>query len=372
MGLFDLLPAPGTRNNNNKRTKVSVPVKDEKKTKTIPKTREEEVVARTVEEKLDKITKHMKTRFEICLKMFMELITRHRNVIERKHRKKVMLCFRAAVEAYYFIYEGEKLVAKKTEENSKRFKEIYEALESLIEDGQIQGSDKKTIVEMEVWRIYCVLQNEIVFADDSYAFSFALKNLLKLFQEAKPVRRRKRTTTTNENENDEENEEREKIEKEIEQNADIPKEERAEALKFAMKCFETEKANELEIEYFEEKRRDALIDCLTAIDDAATKKLWSRSIIDQFFVNLEQLVNSEDYYEAVFAEEQLNRLKTLIVKVKQSRAKSGNGNKAGVDWVSDFDKYASTLGKSSSISIRGGVGGENTKDGRGDGKFGDR
>ena len=54
-----------------------------------------------------------------------------------------MLCFRAAVEAYYFICEGEKLVAKKTEENSKRFKEIYEALESLIEDGQIQGSDKK-------------------------------------------------------------------------------------------------------------------------------------------------------------------------------------------------------------------------------------
>ena len=40
--------------------------------------------------------------------------------------------------------------------------------------------------------------------------------------------------------------------------------------------------------------------------------------------------------------------------------------------MSDFDKHSKNFSKSESVSVRGSVGGERTKDGRGDGKFGER
>ena len=58
--------------------------------------------------------------------------------------------------------------------------------------------------------------------------------------------------------------------------------------------------------------------------------------------------------------------------MKANANKKSSSSKAGVDWVSDFDKHSKNFSKSESVSVRGSVGGERTKDGRGDGKFGER
>ena len=91
--------------------------------------------------------------------------------------------------------------------------------------------------------------------------------------------------------------------------------------------------------------------------------------LDKGFDFVEKLLASHDY--DVFNHTHKERIVSLFKKVKDNANKSASSAKASVDWVSDFEKHSSRFSKSA-VSVRGSVGGESTKDGRGDGKFGER
>ena len=303
---------------------------------------------------LEKLAKNANRKFETCSRAFLELLLKP-DALERKHGKKIVLVMRKTMETHPQSEEYRK-------ETASVFFSLFEAVERLMKENGTIGANVKVTSEMRVWELYCRIMHEIATSEDSFALNGATKRLKKAFEEAPKMRKE-------EKEEEKEEEQRRKIEIEIEENKHIPKEEKGEALKCALKALEVENASAREVDTLHSKIREALIDCLAVAESSMRTKMWARPIVDQLFDFVEKLLASHDY--DVFNHTHKERIVSLFKKVKDNANKSASSAKAGVDWVSDFEKHSSRFSKSA-VSVRGSVGGESTKDGRGDGKFGER
>ena len=308
----------------------------------------------TMDDWLEKLAKHANRKFETCSRAFLELLSKP-DALERKHGKKIVLVMRKTMETHPQSEEYRK-------ETASVFFSLFEAVERLMKENGTIGANVKVTSEMRVWELYCRIMHEIATSEDSFALNGATKRLKKAFEEAPKMRKE-------EKEEEKEEEQRRKIEIEIEENKHIPKEEKGEALKCALKALEVENASAREVDALHSKICEALIDCLAVAESSMRTKMWARPIVDQLFDFVEKLLASHDY--DVFNHTHKERIVSLFKKVKDNANKSASSAKAGVDWVSDFEKHSSRFSKSA-VSVRGSVGGESTKDGRGDGKFGER
>ena len=373
MGLFDALPPLASS--------AKVKVKDDDdETRHIEKKRkigddEEEklkgVVVKSsvssMDDRLEKLSKHVEKKFSTCSRAFLELISKpeHASALERKHGKKILLVMRRAMATHFPQSSEEYLLSfasKNEKETATIFCNLFDAIEELRENG-IVGKNVKVTAEMIAWELYCRTMREIAASEDSFTLNASTKRLKKAFEEA-PKRKKEEDS-----EGHSEEEMKRKLETEIEENEHIPKEEKEEALKCSLKALEAETASARELEEMHSKIREALIDCLAVAESSMRTKMWAKSIVDQLFDFVEKLLVSHDY--DVFNQTQKERIVSLLKKVKANANKTSSSSKAGVDWVSDFDKHSKNFSKSESVSVRGSVGGERTKDGRGDGKFGD-
>ena len=374
MGLFDALPPLVS----SAKVKVKEDDDDDDETRHTEKKRkignddEEklkvEVVVKSsvssMDDRLEKLSKHVEKKFSTCTRAFLELVSKpeHASALERKHGKKILLVMRRAMATHFPQSSEEYLLSfSSKKETATIFCNLFDAIEELRENG-IVGKNVKVTAEMIAWELYCRTMREIAASEDSFTLNASTKRLRKAFEEA-PKRKKEEDS-----EGDSEEEMKRKLETEIEENEHIPKEEKEEALKCALQALEAETASARELEEMHSKIREALIDCLAVAESSMRTKMWAKSIVDQLFDFVEKLLVSHDY--DVFNQTQKERIVSLLQKVKANANKSNS--KAGVDWVSDFDKHSKNFSKSESVSVRGSVGGERTKDGRGDGKFGER
>ena len=382
MGLFDALPPLASS------AKVKVKDDDDEETRNTEKKRkidddddddDEEklkgVVVKSLkssvssmDDRLEKLSKHVEKKFSTCSRAFLELISKpeHASALERKHGKKILLVMRRAMATHFPQSSEEYLLSfasKNEKETATIFCNLFDAIEELRENG-IVGKNVKVTAEMIAWELYCRTMREITASEDSFTLNASTKRLKKAFEEA-PKRKKEEDS-----EGHSEEEMKRKLETEIEENEHIPKEEKEEALKCSLKALEAETASARELEEMHSKIREALIDCLAVAESSMRTKMWAKSIVDQLFDFVEKLLVSHDY--DVFNQTQKERIVSLLKKVKANANKTSSSSKAGVDWVSDFDKHSKNFSKSESVSVRGSVGGERTKDGRGDGKFGER
>ena len=113
-----------------------------------------------------------------------------------------------------------------------------------------------------------------------------------------------------EKEKEKEEEQRRKIEIEIEENKHIPKEEKGEALKCALKALRWKTLGEKLT--LHSKIREALIDCLAVAESSMRTKMWARPIVDQLFDFVEKLLASHDY--DVFNHTHKERIVSLFKK----------------------------------------------------------
>jgi len=375
MGLFDALPLPAsstkpkreegegeerdaTRSASATTTNKKQKISDAETVPNPPPPPVSSSSSSSMDDRLEKLSKHMNRKFETCSRAFLELISKpeHVDALERKHGKKIVAVMRSAMETYLLSRQS-----KNDTETATLFYNLFEAMVQLTEKG-IVGKNVKVNAEMLAWELYCRTMPEITTSEDSFALNASTKRLKKAFEEA--PRRKKEE----ENEEEEEEEKKRKLEVEIEENEHIPKEDKGEALKCALKALEAETASAREVDETHSKIREALIDCLEVAESSMRTKMWAKSIVDQLCDFVEKLLSSHDY--DVFDQTQKERIVSLLKKVKDNASK--NHGKAGVDWVSDFDKHSKNFARSDSVSVRGSVGGERTKDGRGDGKFGER
>ena len=377
MGLFDALPPvsskkstrddedegageDGAKNqscDDRKKKKQKINERDdviETRREPSPTTQKEEPSSSTMDDWLEKLAKHANRKFETCSRAFLELLSKP-DALERKHGKKIVLVMRKTMETHPQSEEYRK-------ETASVFFSLFEAVERLMKENGTIGTNVKVTSEMRVWELYCRIMHEIATSEDSFVLNGATKRLKKAFEEAPKMRKE-------EKEEEKEEEQRRKIEIEIEENKHIPKEEKGEALKCALKALEVENASAREVDTLHSKIREALIDCLAVAESSMRTKMWARPIVDQLFDFVEKLLASHDY--DVFNHTHKERIVSLFKKVKDNANKSASSAKASVDWVSDFEKHSSRFSKSA-VSVRGSVGGESTKDGRGDGKFGER
>ena len=377
MGLFDALPPLASAS---LKAKVNVKEEDDETRHTEKKRKfndddddeEEEKLkgvgvkssVSSMDDRLEKLSKHVEKKFSTCSRAFLELVSKpeHASALERKHGKKILLVMRRAMASHFPQSSEEYLLSfSSKKETATIFCNLFDAIEELRENG-IVGKNVKVTAEMIAWELYCRTMREIAASEDSFTLNASTKRLRKAFEEA-PKRKKEEDS-----EGDSEEEMKRKLETEIEENEHIPKEEKEEALKCALQALEAETASARELEEMHSKIREALIDCLAVAESSMRTKMWAKSIVDQLFDFVEKLLVSHDY--DVFNQTQKERIVSLLQKVKANANKSSS--KAGIDWVSDFDKHSKNFSKSESVSVRGSVGGERTKDGRGDGKFGER
>ena len=379
MGLFDALPPLASAS---LKAKVNVKEEDDETRHTEKKRKcddvdddeEEEKLkgvgvkssVSSMDDRLEKLSKHVEKKFSTCSRAFLELVSKpeHASALERKHGKKILLVMRRAMASHFPQSSEEYLLSfSSKKETATIFCNLFDAIEELRENG-IVGKNVKVTAEMIAWELYCRTMREIAASEDSFTLNASTKRLRKAFEEA-PKRKKEEDS-----EGDSEEVMKRKLETEIEEDEHIPKEEKEEALKCALQALEAETASARELEEMHSKIREALIDCLAVAESSMRTKMWAKSIVDQLFDFVEKLLVSHDY--DVFNQTQKERIVSLLQKVKANANKTSSSSKAGVDWVSDFDKHSKNFSKSESVSVRGSVGGERTKDGRGDGKFGER
>jgi len=216
MGLFDALPLPASSTKpkreeeegeegdatrsasatTNKKQKIS-------ETETVPNPPPPPVSSSSssMDDRLEKLSKHMNRKFETCSRAFLELISKpeHVDALERKHGKKIVAVMRSAMETYLLSRQS-----KNDSETATLFYNLFEAMVQLTEKG-IVGKNVKVNAEMLAWELYCRTMPEITTSEDSFALNASTKRLKKAFEEAP----RRKKEEENEEEEEEESEEEE-------------------------------------------------------------------------------------------------------------------------------------------------------------------
>ena len=299
-------------------------------------------------EALTRLANHMRNpkKFKRAAPLAVELMMSGN--LKRKHGKEVFALLKASMESD----DGRPDPKRSTESNNRfEYKQLFNAAIELEQEGVFNNRLKQKI---QVYILYAHLVNEL-HTDDAFTFAKGLKKTFGLIDELPEFRSEPNETDCYDTKKvDEGIGEQEKVDEGAE---GVSAEEAEARAAFAAQMRKAEFAAEVEQWKMEDDTREALI---VAIECAGTRynKTWAQTAIDML-VNGVHAIRSEK-----FSNLQQKRIVEVwdVVRQKRNLRKGGGG---ASEKLTSFDKASAAIA-SEKVSIRGGLGGEGTKDGRGE------
>ena len=340
MGLFDDLPSAKRPAPEPAPEPEPAPAPDAKRAKASegPETRPREVDHGAA---LAKIAAHIgnPAKFKKCAQLALALM--RGGELERRHGKALFAVLTNAMEP----------TPRRANDPAVRFeyRELFDAAEACGDDGVLNAKHK---AQLAVWMLHVRVVND-VHTDDNFQFARATKAVKALVDALDDLGPRPH--------DDEEDEEDEKDDEKAQQKANEGEDTEAREMReYAQRMRAAERRAELDAWQLREDEREALLDACDAAH-SLYKFAWAQTGVDM-------LVEHVHERRARFGETHRRRIVEMYEAVRDKRNKRRKGGGGG-EGMSSFEQSQARY-SGAAISIRGGVGGEGTRDGRGESAVG--
>jgi hypothetical protein len=338
MGLFDDLPSAKRPAPEPAPEPEPAPAPEAKRAKASdgPETRPREVDHGAA---LAKIAAHIgnPAKFKKCAQLALALM--RGGELERRHGKALFAVLTNAMEP----------TPRRANDPAVRFeyRELFDAAEACGDDGVLNAKHK---AQLAVWMLHVRVVND-VHTDDNFQFAKATKAVKALVDALDDLGPR-----PHDDEDDENDEKKDDDEKANEGEDDEAREMR----EYAQRMRAAERRAELDAWQLREDEREALLDACDAAH-SLYKFAWAQTGVDM-------LVEHVHERRARFGETHRRRIVEMYEAVRDKRNKRRKGGGGG-EGMSSFEQSQARY-SGAAISIRGGVGGEGTRDGRGESAVG--
>ena len=287
---------------------------------------------------LTKIAAHIgnPAKFKKCAQLALALM--RGGELERRHGKALFAVLTNAMEP----------TPRRANDPAVRFeyRELFDAAEACGDDGVLNAKHK---AQLAVWMLHVRVVND-VHTDDNFQFAKATKAVKALVDALDDLGPRPH--------DDEEDEEDEKADEKARHEGEDT--EAREMREYAQRMRAAERRAELDAWQLREDEREALLDACDAAH-SLYKFAWAQTGVDM-------LVEHVHERRARFGEAHRRRIVEMYEAVRDKRNKRRKGGGGG-EGMSSFEQSQARY-SGAAISIRGGVGGEGTRDGRGESAVG--
>ena len=269
--------------------------------------------------------------------------------LERRHGKALFAVLTNAMEP----------TPRRANDPKLRFeyRELFDAAEACARDGVLNAKHK---ARLAVWMLHVRVVND-VHTDDNFQFAKATKAVKALVDALTDHGPRPR----GDDDEDDKDDTKDEAKDEAAAGKDEDEETR-EMREHAARMRAAERQAELDAWQLREDEREALLDACDAAH-SHYKHAWAQTAVDM-------LVEHVHERRAKFGEEHRARIVEMYEAVRNKRnarkaAAAAGGGGGGGEGLTSFERSQARF-TNAAISVRGGVGGEGTRDGRGESAIG--